>query len=182
MKKAEEKRRPARGGISKKAWIFPMCVAAAYLILGVAAPDRTFQALNAAGRIMIQVSLPLLLAVLMMFLLNLFVTPAHVTRFMGRKAGPLGILLSSAAGVVSMGPVYAWYPFLASLKEKGASDFHLANFLSSRAVKPVLMPLMIAYFGWRFSLLFALFGVLSALVVATVVRFISPLSVRGHQT
>ena len=149
-----------------------MGVAAAYVILGVAVTDRTFHALYAVGRIMIQVSLPLLAAVFMMFLLNLFVTPAHVTRFMGRRAGVWGILLSTVAGIVSMGPVYAWYPFLVSLKEKGASDFHLANFLSSRAVKPVLMPLMIAYFGWRFSLLFALISALSALLVATVVGFL----------
>ena len=180
MKKENQKRSPTRKGLSIKAWIFPICVAAAYVILGVAVPERIWSALHAVGRIVIQVSLPLLLAFFMMFLLNLFVTPAHVTRFMGREAGPLGILLSSAAGIVSMGPVYAWYPFLASLKEKGASDFHLANFLSSRAVKPVLMPLMIAYFGWRFSLFFTLISVLSALLVATAVRFLCRLSVKGR--
>jgi len=75
-----------------------------------------------------------------------------------------------------MGPIYAWYPFLASLKEKGAVDFYLANFLSSRAVKPALLPLMITYFGWQYSLVFALFGVLSALLVATVVRFLNHIS------
>ena len=143
-----------------------MSVAAAYLILWVLLPDRTSQALRVVVHIMIQVSAPLLLAFFMMFLLNLFVTPSHVTRFMGQKSGALGILLSSAAGIISMGPVYAWYPFLASLKEKGASDFNLANFLSNRSVKPALIPLMIAYFGWRFSLVFAVFGVLSALAVA----------------
>jgi len=82
-------------------------------------------------------------------------------------------LLSSAAGIISMGPVYAWYPFLSSLKEKGASDFNLANFLSNRAVKPALIPLMIAYFGWRFSIVFAVFGVLSALAVAMSVSLLN---------
>lgn len=150
-----------------------MCVAAAYLILWVILPDRTYKALRAAFHIMAQVSVPLLLAFFMMFLLNLFITPSHITRFMGQKAGALGILLSSAAGIISMGPVYAWYPFLASLKEKGASDFNLANFLSNRSVKPALIPLMIAYFGWRFSLVFAVFGVLSALAVAMSVSLLN---------
>jgi len=155
-----------------------MGVAVAYLILWVMAPDRSSHALRAAGHILLQASLPLLLAFFMMFMLNLFVTPAHVTRFMGGKAGARGILLSSVAGIVSMGPVYAWYPFLASLKEKGASDFYLVNFLSNRAVKPALIPLMITYFGWRFSLVFALFGVFSALLAATVVRFLNRISSR----
>jgi len=156
-----------------KPWIFPICVASAYLILWLILPDRTSQALLAVVHILIQVIAPLLLAFFMMFLLNLFVTPSHITRFMGHKAGALGILLSSAAGIISMGPVYAWYPFLASLKEKGASDFNLANFLSNRALKPALIPLMIAYFGWRFSLVFAVFGVLSALTVAMSVSLLN---------
>ena len=155
-----------------------MCVAVVYLILWVMAADRTCHALRAAGHILLQASVPLMLAFFMMFMLNLFVTPAHVIRFMGRKAGATGILLSSVAGIVSMGPVYAWYPFLASLKEKGAADFYLANFLSNRAVKPALIPLMMTYFGWRFSLIFSLFGVLSALFAATVVSFLNRISLR----
>ena len=178
MKKADRKPNSPRERFSMKSWIFPMCIAAAYLILWVTVPDRTCHALRAAGRILLQASTPLLLAFFMMFLLNLFVTPAHVTRFMGRKSGTVGILFSSAAGIVSMGPIYAWYPFLASLKEKGASDFHLVNFLSSRAVKPALIPLMVTYFGWRFSLIFSLFGLLSALIAATVVCFLNRLTSR----
>lgn len=159
--------------MKKKAWAFPLVVLAAYLVLGVLEPDRTVRALLAAGHVLRQVSFPLLLAFVMMLLLNRFVTPAHASRFLGRESGVLGVFLSSAAGIVSMGPVYAWYPFLASLREKNASDFHLANFLGHRAVKPVLLPLMIAYFGWRFSLVFSLVSGLSALLAAAVVGCLS---------
>ena len=76
----------------------------------------------------------------MMIVLNLFIAPSHVSRFLGRRAGITGVLLSSVAGILSMGPVVAWLPFLAAIREKSASDFHVANFLSSRAVKPVLLP------------------------------------------
>lgn len=157
-----------------------MCVGVLYLILWVSVPDRTLHALVAAGRILIQVSGPLTLAFFLMFLLGLFVTPIHVTRFMGRKAGALGLLLSSLAGIVSMGPVYAWYPFLSSLKEKGASDLFLANFLSNRAVKPVLIPLMISYFGWRFSLVFSLAGIGIAILTAVLVHFLNRYASRGY--
>ena len=159
--------------MKKTAWAFPLAVLAAYLVLWGPAPDRTGRALLAAAHVLRQVSFPLLLAFVMMLLLNRFVTPAHATRFLGHESGVLGVLFSSAAGIVSMGPVYAWYPFLASLSEKGASDFHLANFLGHRAVKPILLPLMIAYFGWRFSLVFSLVSGLSALLAAAVVGALS---------
>jgi uncharacterized membrane protein YraQ (UPF0718 family) len=104
-----------------------------------------------------------------MFLLNLFISPAHVSKYLGHGTGPKGILLSSIAGIISMGPIFAWYPFLKTLKEKGASDFHLANFLANRAVKPVLLPLMITYFGWRFSLVFTIGCLACALLTAAAV-------------
>jgi len=159
--------------VKKTAWAFPLVVLVLYLVLWVLTPDRTGRAVMAAAHVLGQVSFPLLLAFVMMLLLNRFVTPAHATRFLGRKSGVLGVLLSSAAGIVSMGPVYAWYPFLASLREKGASDFHLANFLGQRAVKPVLLPLMIAYFGWRFSLVFSIVSAFIAILAATVVGGLS---------
>lgn len=170
MKK--EAKAPKRS-FGMKSWIFPLCVGAAYPILWGVSPERTVQALRAAGHVLEQAAVPLLLAFLMMLLLNLFLTPAHVSRFLGRKAGILGILLSSAAGILSMGPVYAWYPFLASLRRKGASDFYLANFLSNRAVKPALIPLMVTYFGWGFTVIFSVFGVLNAFVAAVIVYLVT---------
>ncbi len=155
-------------------WLLPSGVILLYLVLGFISPDRTMTALKASGNILKQTTLPLILALVMLFGLNLFATPAHVSRFLGRRAGVKGILLSSAAGIISMGPIYAWFPLLKSLREKGASDFHLANFLGSRAVKPVLVPLMVAYFGWRFSLVFILVNWLGALMVAAAVAFSGP--------
>lgn len=104
-----------------------------------------------------------------MFILDLFTSPAHVSRYLGHGTGFKGILFSSIAGIISMGPIIAWYPLLKTLKEKGASDFHIANFLANRSVKPVLLPLMVAYFGWRFSLVFTAGCMACALLTATAV-------------
>ena len=169
MSKGKENEDPLRKGFRFRAWIFPACVAGAYLILFLIMPDRTRIGLEAAGQVLLQAFLPLLLAFGMMFLLNLFITPAHVSKFLGSGAGVRGVFFSAVAGILSMGPIFAWYPFLASLRKKGASDFHLANFLSYRAVKPAMLPLLVIYFGWRFSLIFTVFCGLSALVTATIV-------------
>ena len=173
MKNTVTSGKTPQGILGFRPWIFPTCAAIVYLILLVVAPVRTWVALQAVGRILTQTALPLLLAFLMMFLLNLFITPAHVSRFMGRRAGIKGVFLSAVAGIVSMGPIFAWYPLLKALRDKGAVDFHLASFLSNRTVKPVMLPLMITYFGWRFSLIFTGVSIIGALLTAAVVSLTS---------
>ena len=166
------KQKTAKTRSQFRPWLFPAGVTLAYLILAITWQDRTLAALQASGRILLQVSLPLLIAFALMFLLNLFISPAHVSKYLGRGTGFRGILLSAASGIISMGPIFAWYPLLKALKEKGASDFHLANFLANRAVKPVLLPLMIAYFGWRFSIVFTVSCMVFALLTAIAVHLL----------
>jgi len=68
-------------------------------------------------------------------------------------------VLSLVAGIISMGPIYAWYPLLKNLREKGAGTCPIAIFLYSRSIKPFLLPVMIAYFGWVYV------GILTVLTV-----------------
>ena len=100
-----------------------------------------------------------------MLVLNLFLKPALVARFLGRGAGIKGIMLSVTAGIVSMGPIYAWYPMLKELREKGAGSSMLAIFLGNRAVKPFLLPIMISYFGWTYVLILTVCTILGSLPV-----------------
>lgn len=172
MKKRTIDGKPIRKRSRLRQWIFPACVVSIYWILFLIAPDRTWTGLQTAGRVLIQAALPLLLAFGVMVLLNRYLSPFHVSTFLGSRAGIKGVLFSALAGILSMGPIFAWYPLLESLRKQGASDFHLANFLSHRAVKPVMLPVMILYFGWRFSLIFTVFCVLGALVTATAVSLL----------
>ncbi|MFO7849816.1 MAG: hypothetical protein R6V67_07645 [Spirochaetia bacterium] len=52
-----------------------------------------------------------------------------------------------AAGTLSHGPVFAWYPFLSDLQGKGVSNGKIAAFLFARAVKIPLLAAMVFYFG-----------------------------------
>ncbi len=92
-----------------------------------------------------------------------------ISRFIIKKAGIKGLVLSTGVGILSMGPIYAWYPFVKTLREKGGSNFHAANFLSNRAVKPAMVPVMVAYFGWRFTFVFTIVGIFSAWLTALAV-------------
>ncbi len=151
------------------AWAFPLAVVGLYGVGWVLAPENTQRAIHICVSLFYQLALPISLALVMMVVFNKVLSPALVTRFLGHSSGFKGVVLSSLAGVLSMGPIYAWYPLFTSLKEKGASPFHIANFMGCRSIKPVLLPVLVAYFGWEFTAVFVLmcFGI--ALVVAGVV-------------
>jgi uncharacterized membrane protein YraQ (UPF0718 family) len=155
--------------IQLKSWIFPACAAAACILVWTMVPEKMIPALRIMKTVTLQMAIPLLISLFMMFLLNMYISTACITRLMGKRRGFSGILFSSIAGIVSMGPVFAWFPFLKALKEKGMANVYLANFLSCRAVKPVLFPVLIAYFGWRFSLIFIIMALVAAWGTAFVV-------------
>lgn len=150
-------------------WLFPFCVSCLYGLGFLWAPESTDRALHLCGAMFRQLALPMLFAIVMMVVLNQFLSPAVVARFLGRSTGAKGLALSSLAGILSMGPIYAWYPLFKTLREKGASVFHVANFIGCRSIKPVLLPIMVGYFGWQFTALFVLMSLTIALIVACVV-------------
>jgi len=117
--------------------------------------------------------IPLVLVFVIMLLVNLFLKPAAVAKFLGKGSGIKGILLPAAAGIISTGPIYAWYPLLKDLKEKGAGESSIAIFLYNRAVKPFLLPVMITYFGWLYAVTLIILTVLASVIVGFSVSFFS---------
>ncbi len=153
-------------------WLFPLGVASLYGLGIMFAPESTYLALHKSGIIFRQLVWPIFLTIVMMVILNRFLSPAVVTRFLGQSAGIKSIFLSSLAGILSMGPVYAWYPLLKNLKNKGASQFHIANFIGNRSIKPVLLPVLVMSWGQYFTVLFVLTNLIGALLVAYVVSLV----------
>jgi uncharacterized membrane protein YraQ (UPF0718 family) len=98
-------------------------------------------------------------------IINVYLKPQQVARTLGKGAGIRSILLAMTAGIISAGPVYAWYPLLGDLKEKGAAISPMAVFLNSRAFKPFLLPVMIGYFGWEYSLILAIIMLMGSFVL-----------------
>ncbi|MBN1190913.1 MAG: hypothetical protein JXA46_14250 [Dehalococcoidales bacterium] len=144
-------------------WLFPAAVLLVYLVLFLVVPDKAALALKSSGNIIFSMLLSLGMVFLIMLLINIFLKPAQIIRFLGKNAGVKGILFSIAAGIISSGPIYAWYPLLKELKEKGAGNHILAIFLYNRAVKPFLLPVMIYYFGWLYVVLLTFLMILSSI-------------------
>ena len=71
-----------------------------------------------------------------------------------------------------MGPIYAWYPLIKDLREKGATDFLITIFLGNRAVKPFLLAIMISYFGLIYVLILTFFTLTGAVAAGFLVSIL----------
>ena len=145
-------------------WLFLLTVAAGYAVTGSLAPEVAIQAMSALMKLLGRM-LPIVgLVFVFLFLANLFLERKWVAGHLGKAAGPGGWGLTIVCGVLSMGPLYAWYPLLRELKEKGMSPSLMAAFLYSRALKLPLLPLMIHYFGTGYTIMLSACIVIFALI------------------
>jgi len=173
MKKSSTRETKA-GKRRKRTFLFPVLVLTAYGILYAVAPDPALRALQASAKISLTLCVPLALVFLVMFVLNLLVKPARIADLFGRDAGIKGVFLSIAAGIISTGPIFAWYPLMKNIREEGASEGPIAIFLYNRAIKPFLLPVMIAYFGWFYVLVLTILTVLGSLALGYTMNGLFP--------
>jgi len=125
----------------------------AYVLLQLAGTPDISTAWAYAGNLLRQI-LPVLAVVLLFMAGGNLVPHAFVKRHLGEDSGMKGYLFALTAGTLSHGPVYAWYPFLSELQEKGVSNGKIATFLFARAVKIPLLAAMAFYFGIPFTIIF----------------------------
>jgi uncharacterized membrane protein YraQ (UPF0718 family) len=115
----------------------------------------------------------LLLVFALMFVSNLLVKSEWVRANLGSGSGLRGWAMAVAGGILSVGPIYAWYALLRDLKAKGMRTALIAVFLYNRGIKLPLLPLMIHYFGLAYTLVLAaymtLFSLFSGILVEKMV-------------
>jgi len=155
-------------------FLFPIVILLIYAVLFVISPDKVGLAIKSSGNVFFGMLIPLSLVFVIMLLINLFLKPARVAKFLGKDSGIKGVALSAAAGIISTGPIYAWYPLLKDLKEKGAGDSSIAIFLYNRAVKPFLLPVMVTYFGWLYVVTLTILTILASVVIGFSVSISPP--------
>jgi uncharacterized membrane protein YraQ (UPF0718 family) len=149
--------------------VFPLSVLGLYLVLWHVAPEKTIVALRSSMVVFSHVLLPLGMVFLIMIGLNVFLKPPDLAKLLGKGTAISRNLFSAVAGVISAGPIYAWYPILKDLRERGAKHSLIAVFLVNRAVKPFLLPMMISFFGWTYVLVLIFLTIAGSLCVGVVV-------------
>jgi len=103
-------------------------------------------------KLILQILPILFLVYILMVLMNYFVNNNILGKYLGEEAGIKGWIITITIGIISMGPVYMWYPLMKDLKDRGVKDKFLSTFLYNRGIKLQWAPLLIIYFGWTFSL------------------------------
>jgi uncharacterized membrane protein YraQ (UPF0718 family) len=102
--------------------------------------------------------------ILLTALINYFLKPKQILKHFGEDSGKAGILYSLVGGILSHGPMYAWYGMLKDMRGHGLKDGLIVTFLYSRAVKLPLLPLMIAIFGVTYTIILNIYIILFAII------------------
>jgi len=131
--------------------------------------DLFISCIERFGDLLIKIFPVLCLVFVIMFLLDLFLRPGTAKKMLGKESGLKGWIFAMVGGILSAGPIYMWYPLLEDLKAKGMRDSLMAAFLYARSIKIPLLPIMVYYFGWAFTVTLCfylvIFSVLSGLAV-----------------
>jgi len=150
-------------------YVFLSVVAALYAALAIYDHYIFSTALSKLVYLLLKIMPILTVVFVAMSLLNLFFRPSKVNNLLGRDSGLKGWIITLAGGMLSAGPIYLWYSLLQDLREKGMRDSLIVAFLYARAIKIPLIPVMVYYFGWTFTVMLCLYlaivSVLSGLVV-----------------
>ncbi len=158
---------------SKAGIIFFGIVIIIYLIAVILNTTKTINALNYALKILLKIIPIFLLVILIMILINYFMTPEKIKKYISRSAGKKRWLIAIITGIISTGPIYAWYPMLNDIQKQGKNNGFIAAFLYNRAVKPALLPLMIYYFGIKFVIILTVVMIILSILQGMIVEKIT---------
>ena len=127
-------------------------------------PQKTKAALEMAGKLILEIVPVLFFVVILIATVDYFLKPQKIKRYLGHESGVKGWLIAIAAGIITHGSIYAWYPLLRELRQQGMRDGLVAVFLYNRAIKIPFIPLMIYYFGLKFFIVLTLYMILASVL------------------
>ncbi|MCD6496629.1 MAG: hypothetical protein J7K54_05135 [Candidatus Aenigmarchaeota archaeon] len=143
---------------------FLIAVIALYAVTAAAGPGLAVRALESSYTVFLRIAYIFVLIYLLTAGFNYFVSPESVKKHLGTSSGAKRWAISIAGGIISTGPIYMWYPFLRELKKGGVGYGFIATFLYNRAVKIPLLPVIIFYFGIKFTAVLTVVMILMSVV------------------
>jgi uncharacterized membrane protein YraQ (UPF0718 family) len=158
---------------------FLLFVVIGYVTLGIFDFPLLCSVLYVLTRLIAQIAPVLLIVFVVMFFTHLLFEGQRTVGLLGKGSGFQGWMVAIAGGIVSSGPIYMWYPLLSDLKEKGMKESLIAAFLYNRAIKIPLLPMMVHYFGWDFTLTLSIYMVLFSMVNGVIVQRLTQRGAEG---
>ena len=161
-------------------WLFLIIMLIIYLVVWLFSSDLFMHSVVIFERLFLKM-IPVLIAIfLTIFLINLLLKPEKVKKHLGEDASIKGFLFTIFGGIISVGSIYIWYPLLAELHQQGISYRLIAVFLYNRAVKIPLLPMLLFYFGLKFTITLTMVIILFSLVVGWTVDKLLAFETKGR--
>lgn len=135
-------------------------------------PENTLQALKYSSKLFLGIIPVLILVIILMAFTNFFMTKERITQYIGESSGLRGYSIAAFSGVISHGPIFAWYPLIGELVDEGMNIELAAIFLYTRAIKLPLLPILIYYFGLKFVLVWFLWLIVGSFLLGKSLGFI----------
>lgn len=105
-----------------------------------------------------------------MAFINYFITPKRIKKYIGHKTSLRSWFIAIITGIVSTGPIYMWYPMLRELRDKGIGNGFVATFLYNRAIKIPLIPMIIFYFGVKFTIILTIVMIIFSVIQGMIIE------------
>lgn len=149
---------------------FLFIIVGLYAILFIFFPFKAEIALKESGILLFKISPILILVILLTALINHFINPKELSKHLSEDNGIKAWVIALSAGILSHGPMYAWYPLIAELKQKGLRDSLIGMFFYARAVKLPLLPIMIGYFGLEYTIILNLYIIIGSVLQGLIIE------------
>ncbi len=169
MQKIKQKINNLPGGIK-----FLSIVLIIYLFLFIFRQDFFVIGLSKFIVLSIKILPSILGAFVLIFVFNYILSDQKIKNYLTGELKWQKYFLTVGLGILSSGPIYAWYPFLADLKEQGFKNSLITIFLYNRAIKLPFIPLLIYYFSWQFvaivTMLMIIFSIINGIIMDKLVK------------
>ena len=143
---------------------FLMLVVFLYILLYFVDAPKTLDSLKYFFKNSIKILPVFLLVILLTALINYYFPKERIGQMLQGKPRWQTYVFSLLAGIISMGPVFAWYSLLKNLKDKHLEEGTLVTFFYGKSIKLTLLPIMIGFFGQLFSIIFMVYIAIAALL------------------
>jgi uncharacterized membrane protein YraQ (UPF0718 family) len=145
-----------------------------YIIIFITNSNNFFLIIKKVILILTNIYYVFIIIFILMIISYYFIKPKQISRYLGEKSGIAGWIISIIGGIISTGPIYMWYPLLKDLKKQGARDAYIATFLYNRSIKIPILPIIILYFGIKYTIILMIvmivFSVIQGIIVEKIIK------------
>lgn len=112
---------------------------------------------------------------IMLGLMDVWVSKESLMKYMGNNSGIIGIIISILIGSIAAGPMYAAFPFTAVLIKKGAKFSNIIIFMNAWCVTKISTLLFeISSLGYKFTFIRLLIDIPGVIIMGFIVeKFLS---------